>query len=193
MKRYVVHLTLLAAASLLLSGCYTKLYRPGMELAGRGPYDSLYQRYDSTAIDTTLTAPEQTDYYPNSYPETRHGGWSSWGRPRTRWGFDFYNYDPGYYWSYYGYYDYYSVPWWHDWYRDGWWYGGGHYPGGPGVPEEPRDRGRRDAPGGGGGSIVNPPPSYPTSPPPAPSDPPKKDEKKKDDDKKDGRGGRRGR
>ena len=108
MKPRLVLVSAIALFALLSSGCYTKFYRPGMELSGRGPYDTLYNRYDSTAIDTTLTPPVITDEYPrrgyDSYDS--YDRWSSWGRPRTRWGFDFYNYDPGYYRSYYGYYDY---------------------------------------------------------------------------------------
>lgn len=144
---------LIVAASLLLAGCYTKFYRPGMEM-GEGEYGTLYDRYDSTAIDTTLTAEDWGggDYYPDTYDS-----WYYWGRPRgvTRWGFDFYNFSPGYYWSYYGYYDYYGVPWWHNSYRNyPWWYSdGGRYT--PSEPPSQRPGGRtHTAPGGG--SVVAP-------------------------------------
>ncbi len=186
MKRATLVLSGAVVLAILAGGCYTKLYRPGMELAARGPYDSLYNRYDSTAIDTTLTEPEYDDQV---YPQYDNS-WYNWGRPRTRWGFDFYNYDPAYYWSYYGYYDYYSVPWWNYPYYDPWWYRPGG-PGIPGEPERPRDRGRRDAPPLGGGSYVPPAPSTPMTQPPSQPDPKDQKEKKKDDDGK--RGGRRGR
>jgi hypothetical protein len=98
---------------LLTAGCYTQFYRPGMEQAGTGPYDQLYDRYDSTAIDTTLTSEDWSGT--GTYPEDRWDNWYSWGglRRHPRWGFDFDAFSPGYYWSYYGYYDYYGVPWWH--------------------------------------------------------------------------------
>jgi hypothetical protein len=123
-----------------------------MEQSGQGPYSTLYNRYDSTAIDTTLTKPEGTSEYPPAEPDY---GWYGWGRPRgyTRWGFDFDRFDPSYYWSYYGYYDYYSRPWWYS-YNDPYW--GGWYPGyygGNGVAGEPpskRPVGRRDRTSGSG-------------------------------------------
>jgi hypothetical protein len=162
-----------------------------MEMSARGPYDTLYNRYDSTAIDTTLTKPEILDQYPTQYQS--YDSWNTWGRPRTRWGFDFYGYDPGYYNSYYGYYDYYSVPWWqHYGYDPGWWYGRGR-PGVPGEPDQPRDRGRRDYGAGIGGTAPPAAPggtiTVPVTPPPAPpkKDPPKKEE---DSNKRDGRRGR---
>lgn len=181
---------MLVVASAILSGCYTQFYRPGMEMSGRGPYDTLYNRYDSTAIDTSLTKPEYADQYPPQ--ESGYDQWNYWGRPRTRWGFDFYNYDPSYYHSYYGYYDYYSVPWWQNYgYNPGWWYGPWQ-PGTPGEPDQPRDRGRRDY-GAGGGVISTPPGGAVTTPPPTPPGaptPPKKEEKKDDTNKRDGRRGR---
>ncbi|MBI5060102.1 hypothetical protein HZB60_10030 [candidate division KSB1 bacterium] len=186
MKPRLILLTAVGMFALLSSGCYTKFYRPGMEMTGRGPYDTLYDRYDSTAIDTTLTAPVITDEYPpRSYDH--YDQWSYWGRPRTRWGFDFYNYDPSYYQSYYGYYDYYGVPWWRNWYRDPWWYYGGQ-PGVPGAPEQPRERGRREA-GGGPGSIGTPPPPSSIATP-APANPPPQPAKPKDDNKREGKRGR---
>ncbi|MBU0510022.1 hypothetical protein KKH27_14455 [bacterium] len=143
---------------LLTAGCYTKFYHPGMERDGTGPYSQIYNRYDSTAIDTTLTKPEYEGY--DSYPY--YDNWSYWGRPRGRtlWGFDFYNFSPDYYWSYYGYYDYYGTPWWYSrndpWY---WWYPN---PGGSGVPAEPPSKrpglmGRPE----GGGNYGAPPPAPP--------------------------------
>lgn len=144
MKRTYWLVLPLALTALLSAGCYTKFYRPGMELAGNSPYETLYNRDDSTAIDTTLTRGE---YEGESYPGTGWDRWSLWGRPRhyTRWGFDFYNFSPDYYWSYYGYNDYYGTPWWYDWYdpyHGGWWHGGGS--GVPGEPPSQRPRGRRD-------------------------------------------------
>lgn len=148
---------LIGAAFLALAttGCYTKLYRPGMEQAGTGPYGQIYNRYDSSAIDTTLTEKEYQSY--DTYPY--YDNWSYWGRPRGRtlWGFDFYNYSPDYYWSYYGYYDYYGRPWWDSWYNRGYW---GSYPyyGGSGGPAEPPSRQPGDR-GRGGGSYGTPPPA----------------------------------
>lgn len=142
MKRALFLIPLLTLTLLLSAGCYTKFYRPGMETAG-GSYETLYNRYDSTAIDTTLT---QEDYEgSSSYPDDRWNTWYYWGRPRgvTRWGFDFNNFSPDYYWSYYGYYDYYGTPWWNSWYSP--WYG--YYPNGTtgtGEPPSKRPRGRRD-------------------------------------------------
>lgn len=181
--------------SLLTAGCYTKFYRPDMERAGRGPYDTLYNRYDSTAIDTTLTEPEYTG---TTYPDDNYG-WSYWGRPRgrTRWGFDFNNFSPDYYWTYYGYYDYYSRPWW-DRYYDPWWYWGWNGQGTPQEPPSQRDYGRRSQPGGG--SNVAPPPappsggSYTNPPPPPPNNDQKKDQNTQkqqgDPNKREGRRGR---
>jgi hypothetical protein len=177
---------------LFSSGCYTKLYRANMEQNGPFTTDELYQRYDSTAIDTTLTEPEYVDTYPD------YGyGWNSWGRPRgyTRWGFDFNRFSPDYYWSYYGYYDYYGRPWWDNWrYRYPWWYHGG---GGGGPAEPPSQRpGRRmrDTEGSpplynpGGGSTA---PSYAPpapAPQPLPVVPP---ERKQEDDNSQKRNGKR--
>ena len=87
-----------------LSGCYTKFYKPGMEMAN-DPYSQLYNRNDSTAIDTTLTKGDWdgSNQYPN-YDDYRNNNnsydrWNYWGRPRnrTRWGFDFDNFYPDYY------------------------------------------------------------------------------------------------
>jgi hypothetical protein len=154
---------------LLLAGCYTQFYKPGMEGNGNGPYGTLYNRYDSTAIDTNLTPPEPGS---QSYPPEESYGWQYWGRPRgyTRWGFDFNNFEPDYYWSYYGYYDYYGRPWWDTYYVPGYGGWGGYY--GNGVPAEPpskREAGRsRD---GGGGSGYAPPPAQGgyVAPAPAPA------------------------
>ncbi|RPH93743.1 hypothetical protein EHM69_09405 [candidate division KSB1 bacterium] len=149
---------LIAAAVLLMlttAGCYTKFYRPGMESTGQGPYSELYNRYDSTAIDTTLTED------PYVYPETDNSWdrWSYWGRPRgyTRWGFDFNNFSPDYYWSYYGYYDYYGTPWWSN-YNNPWWGGSGGGSGAPGEPPSRRPTGRRNPPSSAG-SYADPAPS----------------------------------
>lgn len=177
---------------MLTAGCYTKMYRPEGERMGQaGPYDQIYNRYDSTAIDTTLTRPEITDVYPQE-----DYGWYSWGRPRTRWGFDFYNYSPGYYWTYYGYYDYYSVPWWNRYYDP--WYGWGWAPpSGPSEPPSQRDYGRRGRSGEGGGPYATPPGqgggSYaqPQQNPPQKREDTRKEQKKEEDSNK--RGGRRGR
>jgi hypothetical protein len=144
MKRALYLIPLLTLMLLLSAGCYTKFYRPGMETAG-GTNETLYNRNDSTAIDTTLTQDTSQYYDTYTYPDSRWDSWSYWGRPRgvTRWGFDFNNFSPDYYWSYYGYYDYYGTPWWSSWYSP--WYG--YYPGGTTGPSEPpsqRPRGRRD-------------------------------------------------
>ena len=161
---------------LFVTGCYTKLYRPGFN----GPpetmtSETLYERYDSSAIDTTL---ERTDVFGETYPGgydnyDRYDRWDTWGRyrPRTRWGFDFYNYSPPYYSGYYGWEDYYGYPWWYS-YDHGYW--GGRGGGGtvaPGEPPSKRPFGRRDG-GDSGGSppSVSPPPSSP--PPPSRVAPP---------------------
>lgn len=174
MKTRILILAATLGLLILSTGCYTKLYRPGMEDQGPFSSNSLYNRYDSTAIDTTLTKPETVDVYPNYDPY--YDNWSYWGRPRgyTRWGFDFDRFSPNYYRSYYGYYDYYGRPWWQDWHhRDPWW-----GPGTPGAPGEPPSQrpGRRSSdvtappaytnPGGGGGGATYVPPSNPTTPPP---------------------------
>jgi hypothetical protein len=186
-------ITLMAALlSLLSAGCYTKFYRPDMEQAGRGAYDTLYNRYDSTAIDTTLTKPEGG----TTYPEDNYG-WSTWGRPRgyTRWGFDFDNFEPNYYWTYYGYYDYYSRPWW-DRYYDPWWNGGGNGNGTPTEPPSQRDYGRRAVPNDGGNYTAPPPApsggSYSSPPPPPPNNDQKNqgNQKQEDKNKREGRRGR---
>jgi hypothetical protein len=146
--------------ALMTAGCYTKFYRPGMERAG-GPYSSLYTRYDSSAIDTTLM-PDTTAQYDQGYPgyQPYYDNWSYWGRPRgmTRWGFDFNHFDPSYYNSYYGYYDYYGVPWWNNWYSPGYPYWGGGS-GQPGEPPSRRDVGRREHGDTGGGNVAAPPPA----------------------------------
>ena len=146
---------------LLSSGCYTKFYQPGMEMEGPFSSNELYSRYDSSAIDTTLTREDYIqDYYPGN------NGWYDWGSyrnyPHTRWGFDFYNFSPGYYHTYYGYYDYYGTPWWNRYgYNRGnnWWYrgyGGGHG-GTPGEPPEQREgRRTRDTYTGGGSTYTQP-------------------------------------
>jgi hypothetical protein len=200
-----------AAAVLVLfsAGCYTQLYRPEMETARQRQQAMLYNRYDSTAIDTTLRR-DTTAYDPQPYTDYNYG-WNAWGgyRPhRTRWGFDFDRFDPSYYWSYYGYYDYYARPWWDDWYDPYW--GWGHYPGSggssPGEPPSRRPVGRRDRDSGGGGATYSAPPpasnpaySAPATPPPAknPDAPAVKDTPKNnngssgsDDGKRDGKRGR---
>jgi hypothetical protein len=173
---------------LLSSGCYTKFYNPNMEINGPYSANELYSRYDSSAIDTTLT---REDWAPEYYPDN---GWNNSGGyysyPRTRWGFDFYNFSPGYYNSYYGYYDYYGSPWWYNdrYDNNSWWYrhGGGYYGGGTGAPGEPPSQrdGRRERdtysgdgsgstyqPGGssGGGAVYTPaPPAPAVKPAPAP-------------------------
>ncbi len=92
-----------------------------------------------------------------------------------RYSFDFDGFSPNYYWSYYGYYDYYSRPWWQDWNRNPWW--GPSVPGAPGEPPSQRP-GRRSNDAtpppanlggyGGGGAIYapNPTPTTPGNPPP---------------------------
>ncbi len=163
---------LAAVLALLTAGCYTKLYRPeGMAMDQRGPYDQIYNRYDSTAIDTTLTPPEY------SYPEDDYG-WYYWGQSRyPRWGFDFWNYSPGYYWSYDGFYDYYGTPWWSR-YSDPWYHWGWSPPSEPQEPPSQRNFGRRERPSGSGGDYAPPPsggsgggyaPPQSTPPPASPS------------------------
>jgi len=145
--------------ALVSSGCYTKLYRPGMEMNGPYSTNQLYNRYDSSAIDTTLTRDDWIrDYYPDD-------NWYDWGGYRgyyqqPRWGFDFYHFSPGYYSSYYGYYDYYGYPWWYrNHYTRPWYYGGYSSPGGIAEPPSTRE-GRRTRPHyNGGGSTYNSPPS----------------------------------
>jgi hypothetical protein len=177
MKTLKLSFLFVALLALLTAGCYTQFYRPGMERVAQGPYDQLYNRNDSTAIDTTLTqdttAYEPTPYY--GYSSPYYDNWHYWGRPRTRWGFDFNSFDPAYYWSYYGFYDYYGVPWWNGYYDP--WYGW-QYPGwgggGAGTPPTKRPGGRRDHATGGGGTYAAPPaaPSSPTYVTPTPSNPP---------------------
>ncbi|MCB9367278.1 MAG: hypothetical protein H6506_02085 [Calditrichaeota bacterium] len=177
MKARILLLAAVLGLVILSTGCYTKLYRPGMEDMGPFSQSTLYNRYDSTAIDTTLTKPETVDVYPNNYND--YYGWSSWGRPRgyTRWGFDFDRFSPNYYWSYYGYYDYYGRPWWQDWnrYNNPWWY----YGGGSGEPGEPPSQrpGRRSSDTGvppaviGNGGYASPPVYVNPAPAPAQPDP----------------------
>jgi hypothetical protein len=196
------------ALVLFSAGCYTQLYRPDMEGVRQRQEARIYNRYDSTAIDTTLRA--DTSVYQQDYRYLDSYGWNTWGRPRgyTRWGFDFDRFDPSYYWSYYGYYDYYSRPWWDTWYDPYWGWGnyGGGSSGGSGEPAGRRPGGGRDRNGGtgtGGGTYVAPPaagnPSYaaPASPPPAknPSgeavkDPPKNNNNGNSDTPKKPGGGR---
>jgi hypothetical protein len=162
-KRYFPWAIAAIAAWLFLSGCYTQLYRPTVNGTPEAiSSETLYNPNDSSAIDTTLTKEE-------TYPGTGsdyYDRWDYWGRPSpmTRWGFDFYNYYPPYYWGYYGWEDYYGNPWWYPGYYD-YWYG---YPSGTAAPGEPpskRPFGRTPNTGGAGGSSpsVQPPPS------PAPS------------------------
>lgn len=195
--------TILFAAVLgvLTAGCYTKLYRPdGAPTGQRGPYDELYSRYDSSAIDTTLIAPEYDSSYDDDY------GWYYWGHQRRypRWGFDFWSYSPGYYWTYYGFYDYYAVPWWNRYY-DPWNRWNWVPPSGPAEPPSQRDFGRRGRGSGTeGGPYGAPPPSsgggyaQPAPPPPPPpsqkpaEQPARKQEqpKQEDSNKREGRRGR---
>lgn len=186
------------ALALLTAGCYTKFYRPGMERPDAA-YSQLYNRYDSTAIDTTLTREDWSA--PDTYPESPYyNNWSYWGwrRGYPRWGFDFYNFSPDYYWSYYGYNDYYGTPWWHTPYWDPWYRGPGWYNQGPGEPPSQRERGRREPGGIGGGpnAAPAPPPAVANPSAPPPNNPPQRkdggntDQKQSGDDK---RGGRRGR
>lgn len=198
MKRAFYLIPLLALFAILSAGCYTKFYRPGMETAG-GANETLYNRYDSTAIDTTLT---REDYVgSSSYPDDRWNSWYYWGRPRgyTRWGFDFHNFSPDYYWSYYGYYDYYGTPWWYDWNTPWYWR---NYPGGtttPGEPPSQRPRGRRDQDAGGNyiqsapapsSSPVYVQPNTNTTPPPITKDGNDDSKKSSDSNKRDGKKGR---
>jgi hypothetical protein len=193
-----------ALLALLTAGCYTQFYRPGMERVAQGPYDQLYNRNDSTAIDTTLQQ-DTTAYEPSPYPyyggyaSPTYDSWYYWGRPRTRWGFDFNGFDPAYYWSYYGYYDYYGVPWWNGYYDP--WYGW-QYPGwnggGSGIPPTKRPGGRRDhSSSGGSGTYAEPQPapSSPTYSNPTPSNPPPSSggssgQQSGGDQKRDGKRGR---
>lgn len=180
MKTRILILLATLGLVVLSTGCYTKLYRPGMEDNGPFSQSTLYNRYDSTAIDTTLEKPEYSGSY--AYPQDNYyyDNWSYWGRPRgvTRWGFDFNRFSPNYYYGYYGYYDYYGRPWWQDWNR----HHGGHWwgPGGTGEPGEPPSQrpGRRSsdvtAPApvigngytGGGGSVYQQPSNPPATPAP---------------------------
>ncbi len=166
MRRYIFFAIPAVVLWLFVTGCYTKLYRSGIN-GTQDTYsnDILYDRYDSSAIDTSLT---KDDVFPDTYPTgydyyNYYDRWDTWGRyrPRTRWGFDFYSYSPPYYSGYYGWEDYYGYPWWYSWDR-GYWHGGGGTPGTPGEPPSKRPVGRRDE------SPQNPPPSSvePTRPPP---------------------------
>ena len=149
-RRYFLWAIGAIAAWLFVVGCFTQLYRPTVNGTPEAmSSETLYDRYDSSAIDTTLKKEESypsagTDYYDR---------WDSWGRsrPMTRWGYDFYNYSPPYYSGYYGWEDYYGNPWWYSGYYDYW----NGYPVGTGAPSEPASKrpfGRRDNTGGGGGS-----------------------------------------
>lgn len=154
MKTRILILFATLGLIVMSTGCYTKLYRPGMEDNGPFSESTLYNRYDSTAIDTTLEKPEYTGTY--AYPPDYYynDNWSYWGRPRgvTRWGFDFNRFSPNYYWGYYGYYDYYGRPWWYDWNRHNNWRG----PGTPGAPGEPPSQ----RPGRRSSSAATPAPVY---------------------------------
>jgi hypothetical protein len=183
-----------AAVLFLTAGCYTQFYRPTMEGArSAAEQSSLYNRYDSTAIDTTLR--EDTSGVYDRYPEDY--GWNSWGRPRgyTRWGFDFNNFDPSYYWSYYGYYDYYGRPWWYNYYDSnrGWW---APNPPTSGVPSEPPSKRRArqgEATSPGSNYAPAPPPSAPPSnAQPAPSTPPSDNGNSNNGDSQQKRSGRKG-
>jgi len=187
-KRYFLWAIAAIAVWLLVVGCYTQFYRPTVNGTPEAiSSETLYDRYDSSAIDTTLTKDE-------SYPGTGYDyydRWDYWGRPRsmTRWGFDFYNYSPPYYWGYYGWEDYYGYPWWHSGYYDYWW---GYRPGtgSPGEPPSKRPFPRRENTGGSSPSVEPPP-----SPPPAhvaphgggstPSRPSKESPKKDDKQQRD--------
>ena len=189
--KHVRYLLIPAALFLFVfSGCYTQLYRPDMESSHRQQQATLYDRYDSTAIDTTLRR-DTTDYYYGSYPDP---GWYGWGRPRQEpiWGWDNSYSMPGYYGDYYGYDNYYGTPWWYG-YGPGYPNYHGNY--GNGVPAEPpskRSGGRRSH--DGGGSYANPP-AAPANPPtyanpPASTPPPNPPADNGNDDGK--RGGKRG-
>lgn len=179
MRRYILMVIPAVLLWLFVTGCYTKLYRAGINGPPEGMYsETLYDRYDSSAIDTTLT---KDDVFPDTYPSgyDYYDRWDRWGRyrPRTRWGFDFYNYSPPYYWGYYGWEDYYGYPWWHS-HRGGYWgYGGGTVT--PGEPPSKRPVGRRDEGRRGSPPSVEapsrPPPATHVSTPPksSPSRPPK--------------------
>ncbi len=185
-RRYAILLLPAVAIWFLLTGCYTQFYRSSVNGTPESmSAETLYDRYDSSAIDTTLTKKET---YPGGYSSgyDYYDRWDLWGRPRigTRWGFDFYNYSPPYYWGYYGWEDYYGYPWWYSWYGDDYWYRYPTTPGAPGEPPSKRPFGRRD-----GEDRSSPPPtsvSRPSSPPsyasppstPAPSRPSGSDAKK---------------
>ena len=171
--KHIRLLTIPAAAfMLLIAGCYTQLYKPGMEQASR-QQETLYNRYDSTAIDTTLR--EDTTQYYGAYPDP---GWYYWGRARhyPMWGTDYDYYTPDYYWGYSGYDNYYGTPWWYGYGGYGRGYGGGGYGGSPSEPPSKRG-GHRSHDNGGSGSYAAPPaapggsPSY-ANPPSQPSTPP---------------------
>jgi hypothetical protein len=171
-RRYAILLLPALAVWLLMTGCYTQFYRASVN----GPpeaisAETLYDRYDSSAVDTTLTKGES---YPGGYSSgyDYYDRWDLWGRPRfqTRWGFDFYNYSPPYYWGYYGWEDYYGNPWWYSGYYDSWYPYGTTTPGTPAEPPSKRPFGRRD-----GENSSSPPPSSvtrPSNPPPSYASPP---------------------
>ena len=173
----------------LVSGCYTQFYRPGMEQANRPQQATLYNRYDSTAIDTTLRADTTYDEYP-------YDSWYDWGRPVPYpnggpiWGWDYYT--PPYYWDYSGYNNYYGVPWWYNYpYYNG--YNGGRYYGGIAEPPSQRNGGRSHD-NSGSGSYVAPPPASgaPTYAAPAPSSPPPQGNNGQSGSNDGKRGGQRG-
>lgn len=171
-RRYLIIVLPAIAVWLLVTGCYTKLYRPSVN----GPpeamaSETLYDRYDSSAIDTTRAREDiWSETYPGGYDYydryDRYDRWNWWGRPRmrTRWGFDFYNYSPPYYWGYYGWEDYYGYPWWYSRYGDHrYWYP--YSTGGtPGEPPSKRPFGRR-----GSGERESPPPTVTRPPSSTPS------------------------
>ncbi len=187
-KAWMVFFPLVLLA-LFTAGCYTQFYKPGMEQAQRE--SRIYNRYDSTAIDTTLMRGEVDENY---YPRDDYG-WSTWGRPRMpRWGLDFYSYSPDYYWGYNGYNDYYGTPWWYNSYYDPYY---PYYPPGSGQPVEPpskREGGRRQRPSSSGGSATqSPPPAAPTYTPPPAKTPPAPPPASNETDDQNKRSGKRGR
>jgi hypothetical protein len=194
-KRYFLWVIGAVAVWLFVIGCYTQLYRPTVNGTPEAiSSETLYDRYDSSAIDTTL---KKTESYPSASSDY-YDRWDYWGRsrPMTRWGFDFNNYYPPYYWGYYGWEDYYGNPWWYSGYYDYWW----GYPTGSGAPSEPaskRPYGRDPNTGGNSGGsapAVQPPPSPPPSyanpqnnPSSTPSRPSRDDGKKADKQRDFGR------
>jgi hypothetical protein len=190
-RRYFLWVIGAIAAWLFVVGCFTQLYRPTVNGTPEAmSSETLYDRYDSSAIDTTLT---KTESYPDASTDY-YDRWDYWGRsrPMTRWGYDFYNYSPPYYSGYYGWEDYYGNPWWYSSGYYDYWYG---YPVGTGAPSEPASKrpfGRSPDTGGGGGSspAVQPPPSPApahVAPPSGGSTPsrPQRDDSKKTEKQRD--------